>query len=223
MGFLISIVGGGRVGRTLANRLSERGDRVTIIERESHAVESLTGGDVGVVYGDGTDTAVLREAGVPQSDVVVPVTGDDDTNLLVAQLVESQFDGCRVISRVNRPQNESAFEDLGITTVSSTGATAWMLDNHIERPAFIQWLERMGHGGDVQEVQVTNPDLVGETIETIDGHLPEQCVLIVSRTGPTAKFPDPERVVESDDYLTVLGERESVTDAIRFLHPEIEL
>src|SRR5699024_2504111 len=98
------IVGGGKVGRELATRLEARGEDVVVIENDDSVVETARNDGFSVHSGDGTSSDVLRAAGAENASTVVATTGDDDVNLLVAQLAATTFDTEQVISRVNRPE-----------------------------------------------------------------------------------------------------------------------
>ncbi len=210
----IIIIGGGRVGRALATRLADRGENVVIVENDIEAVERTRNQGFTVHRGDGTDVDVLRSAGADNAGRVVAATGDDDVNLLVAQLSSSRFDVEDVIARANNPDNVEAFEELGVRTISSSDATAWAIDNAIERPALAQWMTQLGREGDVQEVEVTNENLIGLTIQEIGEKIPEGClVALVSRDGET-RMPEPTFTVQEDDHLTFLGRTEDVREAM---------
>jgi len=215
----VIIVGGGQVGRALAARLEDRGENVVIIEQEEESVERARNEGYAVEIGDGTDTDMLRSAGADNAKTVVAATGDDDANLLVSQLASSKFGVDRVIARANNPDNVEAFEDLGVRTISSAMATAWAIDNQIERPAIAHWMTDIGRSGDVQEVEVKNPDLIGKPISEIGPMLPEAClVALVSGEGhENAEVPTADYVLAAGDMVTLLGRRESVRDGMKMV------
>ena len=207
----VVIVGGGRVGRALATRLEDRGENVVFVEEDIEVVERTRNTGFTVEAGNGTDTDVLRSAGAENAKTIVAATGNDDTNLLVAQLASATFDTEDVIARVNNPDNVDAFEELGVRAIDSSMATAWAIDNQIERPAMTHWMTDLERSGDVQEVEIANPDLVGQSVEEVQTRLPETCrIALVSRDG-TTEVPDAGYVVEHGDRVTLLGE----TDAVR--------
>ena len=215
----VIIVGGGKVGRALAERLEDRGENVVIIENDETIIETARDAGFTVHKGDGTDTDVLRSAGADNARIVVAATGDDDVNLLVAQLAESKFGVETIIARANNPDNVDAFEDLGVRTIDASMATAWAIDNVIERPALSNWMTELGRSGDVQEIEVTEPDLVGTTIEDLDDELPNGVLIaMVGRDGQT-QVPSEDFTLQKGDHLTLLGRKEAVRNAIDLCHP----
>jgi NhaP-type Na+/H+ or K+/H+ antiporter len=215
----VIIVGGGKVGRSLATRLEDRGENVVIIERDEQVVERNRNEGFSVTLGDGTDTEVLRSAGAENAKTVVAATGDDDANLLVAQLVSSKFDVDRIIARANNPDNVEAFEDLGVRTISSSMATAWAIDNQIERPAIAHWMTDIGRIGDVQEVEVTNTDLIGKPVSEVGPMLPDTCLiaLVSGANHEEAEVPTADYDLQEGDMVTLLGRRESVRNGMKLV------
>ncbi|MFA9516855.1 cation:proton antiporter [Halopenitus sp. H-Gu1] len=215
----VLIIGGGRVGQELGERLEERGENVVIIEKKESAAETLRNDGFTAREADGTDIEVLRQAGAERAKIVAAVTGDDDTNLLVSQLANSKFDVEDVIARVNEPENVDAFNELGVRTVSESSSTAWAIDNLIERPALSRWMTELGKSGDVQEIEVTDETLAGRTVGDINDDLPEGCMVALVTRNEENTVPESDLKIEYHDHLTVLGRTEAVHEAISQLHP----
>lgn len=109
----IIIVGGGRTGYHLAKHIP----RSLIIEHNQEKYERLNQ-LIGVkaVQGDGSDEAVLLEAGLESSDALITVTADDKVNFEVAEIAK-RYGVPIIISRVENPDNEKKFQDLDISAI----------------------------------------------------------------------------------------------------------
>lgn len=118
----VIVIGGGKVGYFLSRDLSERGDEVTLVEKDSTRADWLESqlGSI-VVRGDGDEMALLRTTGVERADAVLAVTGDDEDNLVALQLAKRAFNVPLTIARVNNPANVEIFKQLGVDqAVSAT-------------------------------------------------------------------------------------------------------
>ena len=103
--------------------------------------------------------------------------------------------------------------------ISSPDATAWTIDNVIERPALANWMTELGRTGDVQEIEVTAEDLVGMTIADLDAELPNGVLIaLVGRDGEN-QVPEQELTLEHGDHLTFLGHTDAVREALERTHP----
>lgn len=117
----IVIAGCGRIGAFLANTLSRRGHNVVIIDQNDAAFSELSGEFSGFkVEGDAIEFAVLKQSKVEKADVVVAVSEDDNTNLMVAQIAKTLFQVPKVIARVFDRQKEEIYRQSGIEIICPT-------------------------------------------------------------------------------------------------------
>ena len=117
----IIIVGCGKVGRVLAERLNEQGNSITVVDINSVRLnETAERYDVMGIVGDGVNHKTLEEAGVAKADLLIAVTGSDERNLLCC-LIAKKAGGCQTIARVRSPQysDEISYlkEELGLAMV----------------------------------------------------------------------------------------------------------
>lgn len=102
-GLSIIIVGCGKVGKTLVERLEKEGHDLSIIDSNPEVITQITNTyDVMGIVGNGASYTVQMEAGITQADVLIAVTGSDELNLLCC-LVGKRAGNCDVIARVRTP------------------------------------------------------------------------------------------------------------------------
>ena len=120
------IVGCGRVGAQLANRLSLQGHDVAIVDRDPTAFERLSPTYRGKrIEGVGFDRDILVAAGIERADGFASVTNGDNTNVVSARIARHIFRVPKVVTRIYDPQRAEIYRRLGIQTISPTewGAT----------------------------------------------------------------------------------------------------
>lgn len=115
----IIIVGDGKIGSILAERLSREKHEVTLIDRHSDPLsQSNNDLDVMIVEGDGSSHEIQREAGAEQADLLIACTGADELNLLCC-LIAKKLGTKNTVARVRNPAyvNELSLikDDLGLS------------------------------------------------------------------------------------------------------------
>ena len=120
-GLNIIIVGCGKVGATLIERLIPEGHDITIIDTSAERVQEITNAyDVMGVVGNGASYSVQMEAGIEDADLIIAVTASDELNLLCCTIAK-QVGNCSAIARVRTPDyNREAFylrEKLGLAMI----------------------------------------------------------------------------------------------------------
>ena len=101
----VMLVGASKIGYYLANDLLEMGMSVKIIERDEKLCAAISEALPGalVIAGDGTDSDLLLEEGIEQTDAFVAITGSDETNILMGMRAGRQAgERCKVVVKINR-------------------------------------------------------------------------------------------------------------------------
>jgi trk/ktr system potassium uptake protein len=115
------VIGCGRVGSAVAVQLSSEGWDVTAVDENEDALARLgTDWRGGFVVGHGMDTDVLRRAGIEEADAAVVSTDGDNTNIVVAQVVQKRFGVECVVVRVLDPARADFYAKRGLRTVCPT-------------------------------------------------------------------------------------------------------
>ena len=93
--------------------LLKRNHEVVIVEQDREVIESLGDLDCGVLHGDGSRPAILKEADPENTDFLFCLTNNDQTNI-IASLVGRSLGFSRVITRIENEEFEHVCLELGL-------------------------------------------------------------------------------------------------------------
>lgn len=117
----IIVVGCGRLGSRLASQLSNIGHDVVVIDPQQHTFKALTSDFSGFcLVGNAAEFEVLQQAKTDRANSLLAVTGEDNLNLMVAQIAQVVFQVDTVLARVIDPAMEDIYKELNLATVSPT-------------------------------------------------------------------------------------------------------
>ena len=117
----VVILGCGKLGCRLADRLFEAGHQVVVMDRDLEALKKLSPkfkGETlaGSAYIDENIQRLFEE----KTDVFVAVTDKDNVNIMLAQWIKNKFKVPRVIARIYDPILAGSYRELGLETVCPT-------------------------------------------------------------------------------------------------------
>ncbi len=205
----IVIVGAGKVGYFLAKRLCLNKHTVSIVEKDKQLCEETAKElEALVVNGDGCDPHILEEAGISRADVVAAVTGDDEDNLIICQLAKEIFKVKRAVGRVNNPDNEHTFSELGVDVpVDSTKIIAKIIEEEVSFSDFVNLMSfKRGKLAIVRLDLPSDSPVINKQIQ--DVQLPPDSVLVSIVRGEEVVVPKGNTVLKPGDdiiALTVVG------------------
>lgn len=105
----IIIVGAGEVGFHCAQKLSEEGQDVVLIDKDPAQIKRITDNlDVQAIIGSGTSPGTLKTAGIMSADMLVAATDSDEANLIACLLARNLN---RYILKVARVRNREYLEE----------------------------------------------------------------------------------------------------------------
>ena len=97
----IIVCGAGRVGYTISKQLSAQGHSVTVIDQSSELIQKINDTlDVKGIVGRASFPSVLDKAGANETDMIIAVTRNDETNMVVCQIAHSIFNISKKIARI---------------------------------------------------------------------------------------------------------------------------
>jgi len=202
----VVIAGGGKAGRSLARLLLERDYEVILIEQDRRRYQRLEREfEHLVMMGDATEIFNLERAGIERADVVAAVTGDDEDNIIICQVAKHKFNVGQTIARVNNPENQEAFNVLGVApTVSSTMVMMSLIEHEMPTHRLVHLLNLQRENLEIVEVMVEEgSSLAGKRIEEIA--MPSGSLFIsILREGKALVPQGSTELLSGDQILAIL-------------------
>ena len=196
------IIGGGRVGRTAAAALAERGVDYRIVEK----VQGRSRDAAKTVVGDAADLDVLNDAGIKDATSVLVTTHDDAVNVYLTLYCRRLRPDMLILSRSTLDRNATTLHRAGadyVFSYASMGANVVfnMLRRH--RMLFV------AEGLDVFTVPVPKP-LVGHTLAESNLRQETGCTVLAVRAGQHATAQvDASKPLPDGGELILIGDREA--------------
>ena len=115
------MIGCGRVGSAVALRLRSARWEVSVVDEREEALGRLGEQWNGEFHvGHGMDIGLLRRAGIEEADAVVVTTDGDNSNIVIGQIAQKQFDVRSVVVRILDPARAEFFSQRGLNVVCPT-------------------------------------------------------------------------------------------------------
>jgi trk/ktr system potassium uptake protein len=128
----VLVIGCGRVGSAVALELGRAGWEVAVIDEREDALGRLGEDWAGEFYvGHGMDIQLLRNAGIEDADAVVVTTDGDNSNIVIGQMAQKQFDVRLVVVRILDPARAEVFQSRGLNVVCPTQSAIETLTNAV--------------------------------------------------------------------------------------------
>ena len=214
----IVIVGAGKVGYFLAKRLCQAKHGVGIIEKDKTICDEIAKElEVLVIRGDGCDPQILEQAGAARADVIAAVTGDDEDNLIICQLAKELFRVQRTVGRVNDPQNEQTFSELGVDIpMNSTEIIAKIIEEEVSFSDFVSLLSfKRGKLAIVRVDLPKDSPVIDKQVKDIQW--PENSVLLSVVRKDDVVIPRGDTILRAGDdviALTMVGNESQLSNLL---------
>ncbi len=214
----VMILGGGKTGLYLAQKLADFGISVKLIDRDKTRCQYLSNhlDDVLVLCGDATDISLLEEENIDEMDAVVTATGFDEENLLLA-LMAKQRGIEDVIAKVSRESYATLIENMGIDmALNPLDMTA----SHVLR--FIQGSKRVISSqliqGQAEIIEIIADDhmrLANRPIEDLD--LPNGIMIAAIHRGTDAIIPNGSTEILKNDKVIIICHLSDIPNLEKFI------
>lgn len=221
----IIVIGGGKLGYSLAQRLVDEGHNVTMIERSEAVLQkNMDTLDAMFIKGSGVSADTLREADAAHADIVIAATMGDEINML-ACLTAKRLGAQYAIARIRDPEYlpSLAFlqKELSIDyAINPERATAREISRMLRFP-FAGSVETFARGR-VEMVEfraMAGDPVVGVPMKEMykkNRQLPQVLFCVVERGGKTI-IPKGDFVIAPGDRVHVVSDPGTITRFFDFL------
>ncbi len=221
----ILVLGGGNIGLFLGQTLDRDFPQVTakIIEvnAERARMVAKTLGRTMVLNGDVLDPEILDEAGISQTEAVIAVTNDDETNIL-ASLLAKRYGSQRAITLINKATYNTLVSTLGVdVVVNPRTITVSKILQHVRRGR-IHSVHSLHEGfGELIEADAleTSP-LVGKPLK--DVNLPTGVLLGAVVRGEEVISPRGNTVIQSGDRVILFASANAIKKVEKMFSVRLE-
>lgn len=202
-------IGASSLSIMTARLLLKRSHEVVIIDLDKDVVTSLaTELECGILHGDGTKPALLREANPEQTDVLFCLTGNDQTNI-IASLVGRSLGFKRVVTKIVDSEFEHICTELGLE------------DTIIPSRTIGRYLADMFEGHDLLELStmirdearifsfIAHKDQEGSLSELT---LPSPSRVICLYRDDKFIVPDNQTAIKADDEIVIITHQKNLKE-----------
>ncbi|NLT98105.1 MAG: Trk system potassium transporter TrkA, partial [Christensenellaceae bacterium] len=217
----IIIVGDGKVGFALSESLSKEGHDITIIDNRTDvlkkSVESL---DVIAIRGNGASSAVQKQAGVADADLLIAATSMDEVNMICC-LVAKKLGARHTIARIRNPEYNEQLkmmqQEMGLSMVVNPElAAATEIARLISFPSALNIGTFAKGKVSMIEFKVSEDSpLVNRPLPTLQGHFASRIIISAVTRGAELFIPKGNFVIEAGDNVYITGTPRNI---IGFLH-----
>ena len=209
----IVIVGCGRIGSHLAKALMAVGHEVTVIENNLSNFQ-IGARDMGgvVMQGDGTSIASLEEAGVARAELIIAVTGSDESNLAVCQMAKSALKAPRTMALIKNPGHEGLFRSLGVDhVINRTRLVLSTIEEEVPDAPLVHLLNIPHHSMDLISLSIPNDSAaIDKSLAEIDMPPNSFITLVVNKNGPSLPHDDLVLSAGDDIVLVTVQDEEQI-------------
>lgn len=206
----IIIVGGGKVGMTLAAQLNSENHEITLIDTNSvHVDAAVSALDIQGIVGNGTSYHTQLEAGIDRADLLIAVTDTDETSLLSCLIAKKAGD-CQTIARVRNPEhyNEIEFikEELGLSmAINPEIAAAANIYRLIQVPSALD-VDSFAKGRvNLLRLEIPNGSVLdGLKLSEVERTAKVQLLVCIVESGEDVIIPNGDTRLKGGDKISVI-------------------
>ena len=200
----VIIVGGGRVGVHLIEKLNCPCYNITLIDDNSENLEALEEkyDDIRFIIGNATEKKTLEKAGIDTADIIVAATSVDEINLLIG-ITAQKYNLKKIIARTTDPSHIKMFRKLGVSEVVSPELAACSDIEKMIIPQNISEITVTGKGDfELIDISVKANRVVGKCVCDISPN--KNFIIVLCHKKNETYIAQNNIILEKDDIVSVL-------------------
>ncbi len=219
----VMVIGGGKIGQRFAHLCERRGYHTKLVDPDKQRCEELAEklSKTIVLHGDGTDKDFLIEENVHHMDVVVSLTGDEETNIL-SSLLAKNLGAKRTITRINKVAYQPLVRAIGIEhSVSPRISAVNSILHFVRRGKVLSTVTIKNDEAEVLEaIAQEKSDIVSSPVKNLD--FPKGALLLAVIRGNEVIIPTGDTVVQPQDRILIISTRQTISKVEQALTVKLE-
>ena len=219
----VMILGGGNIGLKAAQAIEKQSYHLRVVdtsrERCQYLAEHLY--RAVVLNGDGTDKTFLEEENIKEMDMVISLTGIEETNFL-ASLLAKNLGAKRTMTRINKFAYMPIINNIGLGHVLSPRLSAInSIVQHVRRGKILSSVSLKGEEAEVLEaVAMETSGIVDKPLKEL--HFPKGAIVLAVSSGGISYIPDGNSVIQPGERVVILSTRANILRVERELMVKLE-
>lgn len=240
----ILILGSGEVGSTIAkNLVSQSGkNSVTVIDIDDNSLNALSDTlDVQTMLGNASSPSVLAEAGAADTDLMLALTRNDDTNLIACVLGKQIFNIPNRIARIRYSDiTEYSIENNAEAEKPQTALSIFDVNNYIcpEQLVTDQIIELFRYNNALQVLNFVNGTVqmvvtrankdsvaVGKKLGELKNDFTElmnRCNIFAIYRNDSLIIPTEQTKIIHGDEICFIALKKDIPEVLKLFHPEFQ-
>ena len=202
------VIGMGRFGTAVAQELTELGQEVLAIDENVESVQRIADDVTQVMQGDAQDEAVLGAVGVRNFDCCIVAVGTDMEASILITVMLKDLGAQYIIAKARSTVHAKVLERVGADRVVLP-----------ESEMGCKLAQRLAHTNVVDFIlEIHAPkSWVGKSLVQLDVRQKHKVNVLAVRHGEQGALdasPKPDRAIEPDDLLFIMGENKFVSRVV---------
>lgn len=219
----IVIVGGGKVGYTLAHQLSTEEHDITLVDNNAdvlnHADDTL---DVMCIKGNGASVEILKSANISETDLLIAVTDGDELNMICC-VIGKKLGAKHTVARIRNTDYSNEYkmlkQELELDMVINPEMDAAdEIARMLQFPLATNVETFANNMLEMVEFRVLESDtLINTKLMDLTKLMPAKVLFCAVRRNGEITIPKGSFTFCLDDLVYVIGQRSDISNFFKFL------